>query len=428
MVVTVEVKEQPLIVMGGYLVPSVKRRDGIIHTKANTIVTREGAANEDQELLPGMRCCDGGPFPDVPTTTPPPCYATSEIEHDDEDDEATSTISNNNPRLTLSQDKKHHDLHSCNLEAIQLNNEGILLLMSVEKVEYAICCFRQSLASIKKLEEVVPLNVDHHHHQSMLSWSCRESTNWAQPPPPPLPQLISHQHEYYDAPPTILHPVQIYKPTVVDDFFYVCTKAFFIQPPSLDDQYHNHMHSGSEGELASPELLRASVIYNMALTLHVKGIQSQCRRLQQQSLGLYVASYRLVHDSILPFNTNHSMKTDDTAYYANANNDLNRTRIKCHTEATSCMIGSLLMACCNNMGHLAYYLGDDFGRSWRTMSNLQYLLTWFFANMKNHTSNATGSGAANTTPFSCVLLDYADIKGFQWNVKFMYPPTNASAA
>lgn len=78
------------------------------------------------------------------------------------------------------------------------------------------------------------------------------------------------------------------------------------------------------------------------------------------------------------------------------------------------------------MGHLAYHLRDDFGRSCRTMSNLEYLLTWLLANMKARNHQHATSAAA--TAFSFVLVDDVDIKGFKWNTKFMYPPTNAAAA
>ena len=81
------------------------------------------------------------------------------------------------------------------------------------------------------------------------------------------------------------------------------------------------------------------------------------------------------------------------------------------------------MACSNNMGHLAYHLSDDFGRSSRTMSNLQYLLTWLFANV-NESHNENDAASA----LSFILLDDLDIKGFEWNVRFMYPPNNAPAA
>lgn len=381
----------------------------------------------DQELIGG---CHDEPS-DISSN--PPARRATPSEMEEEDDDTFRTPNHRQAPSRMMQDEKY--LHALNMLAVQRNCEGVLLLKCGDKVEKAIGCFRQSLGCIPV--EVAP--VDHDDQSFLSSSSCHQSTNEDFHHPRnhqarvvrSLQQDISN-YDHYPPPPTILS-VQIYKPKSIDDFFYVCTKAFLIQPPKFPEHGKNKkqvQQFGSSEVPYYPPILRAIVMYNLALTLHVKGIKTKCRSLQQQSLALYETSYRLLHDTLLslvPWNSNNH-DHEDSEEYKNGHDTSNfrrRTTNHCHAEATSYVIGSLLMACCNNMGHLAYYLRDDFGRSSRTMSNLEYLLSWMSANTNERTKNTTGSAA---TAFSFELLDHLDIRGFQWNVRFMYPSTNAAAA
>lgn len=255
-------------------------------------------------------------------------------------------------KAATSRKQDQQNLHFCKVvEALQLNHEGVLLLKCGDQEEKAIWCLRKSLGRFQL--DMVAAQAFHYDRPSLLSSSGQSANENVQDLTNSQERRIQsaqfhpphffHDHDFLN--PSIL-PVQIHEPTSVDDFFYVCTKAFIIQPPpSLENKQESHFGSAAP-PIIDTQLLRATVMYNLALTLHLKGLQSKCRTLQQQALSLYATSYRILHNSLLELPPNPANDSNQEDKNGNTSKNRLETSNNFQAEATSYIIGSLLMACC----------------------------------------------------------------------------------
>jgi hypothetical protein len=171
--------------------------------------------------------------------------------------------------------------------------------------------------------------------------------------------------------------------SINDSPLFLYSKVFTFQFSKLDDN-----------DTLLAETLSAVIIYNIALTLNLKGIRTSSSTLLKKALDLYKMSMGLLqHDSQL--------------------------------LATSTVARSMAIACCNNIGHLAFLL-LDYEQLQTMQCTLQKLLTTSFC------SERIGQGHQESSlivePCTLFLFDAADWRGFTSNVLFMQAPAIAPAA
>ncbi len=276
---------------------------------------------------------------------------------------AQEASSNSVPSGTFRQGHRGNDPLASRRAAIRLNHEAVVLLRSGMDEEKAMDILKLGLGSVKSGISAAVSSAPNQLDQT----SCSADRDR---PSAPARQDYSQ-----------IVPVPVCTSNSCDDTFYLYANAFTFKRSTSEES-----HSPS---LVEAEMLSATIIYNIALALHIKAIRTNCTTHQRRSLRLYEMSMGLINNMIMQ---------------QNENNDPSIT--------PSCAM-RLAIACSNNMALLAFVL-CDFERSRDMLNTFQNLLS-------------TSSASTNDQDFSLLFHD-ADIQGFKLNIMFMNPPTAAPAA
>ncbi len=262
---------------------------------------------------------------------------------------------------------------SCRRSAIILNNDAIVLLLtSVIDDEKARKILKLGLICVKyDLFPARSTGLDELH-----SGLSPVETN-----SPSLCNSLDHSH--------VVHfvPVSLPSPKSLGDSFYLYSNAFTFRSSNQEGESHPSLPIDAE-------ILSATIIYNIALVLNIKALQTNCSILQRRSLKLYEMSVGLINSMII-----HESEEKKMYSVLSTSRKNNATR--------------LAIACSNNMAQLAFLQGN-FERARTMLNTLEYLLS-------------AGSVSSNGQDVSLLFHD-DDMSGFKLNIMFMYPPTTASLA
>lgn len=301
----------------------------------------------------------------------------------------------------------HHDLEtnhvvpSCRASsrrsAIGLNQEAVTLLKygnegkALEIFKCALRLVKTDLTTGSSSPQAAQSWVIRHNQQEQGAMLDAHQQQHQEPPLPPIcsgPDLTvrlqscrsRHKH-------LRLVQLPISKTLSINESLFLYSKAFTFQFSKLDDT-----------SCLSAETLSSAIIYNMALVLHLKGIRTNSAVLLKKALDLYKMSTRLQeHDlSLVPGGT----------------------------STTLALSRSLMIACCNNMGQLAYLRFDQ--EQVQTMKGA--LLSLLTTPSSSSPPMVVEQHQLAQACFSLVLFDAEDMESFKTNLIFMNPPMTAPVA
>lgn len=300
---------------------------------------------------------------------------------------STNTVPNSSRNLQYQNDI----LCPVRYEALRMNHEAVKILMSGKGEEKALLILKLALARMKENLAFPSLQETRRSSTTRISSKASSSEH-------------GEGLKYMNTDTGLLHsarnrnhlcnhlkmvPVSLSmtEDSVCDSssfFFY--TKVFTFRRGSGNLVEINMLPSCLSSMIIDSEILSSIIIYNIALTLTVKGLRTNNSMMLKRALDLYKLSLALQQQA--------------------------------HIMPSLC-IKSLAIVCWNNLGHIAYLLGH-----FEHVQNMRRMLHTLLLTLPTHEGEQTTDAAYDTL----FLFDDMDIQGFKSNIMFMYPPKIAPAA
>lgn len=336
---------------------------------------------------------------------------------------------------------------SCIAKALRYNHHGVALLMSGGQDDKAIAILRLGLVHMKSeiSSDALPCtsttatgttnstsSVQSSHSNPLLVVAPRPLQV-----PPPFSVSASTHHHFVKM---TSAPVYQSRRAIHDDPVFVYTKAFTFQNTSDDPQStticvrHTRTndeemevyvaqqgHSIFNSQIINTEILSATIIYNLALAIHMKAKQgarrnSSSSNTARRALVLYEMCIKFLTPLLAPAATDTSFSVFQEVV-GGVDGGAARTTRMTPSPATTMNLPALYLAmvCCNNMAHLVYIQEGDFEKWQVVISSLQCLLDMYCRS------------SSELCDFESPFLD-SDMAGFKWNCMLVTLPITAKAA
>lgn len=287
--------------------------------------------------------------------------------------------------------------------AIKLNHEAVILLMSGSDEEKAMEVLKLGLSQVKSDLASSARSSPSTSRPSSLSkcqddeHDCKDSKDSKEVIPrrraanavPPSRCSCDDDHSHV----RILSQPVYQSRQWDDDGFYLYANAFTFDLSNFDESIFPPPSS-----MIDTEILSATIIYNLALALTTKGIRANSSSVLRRSMRLYEMSMGLLSKIIMLPRTIHSKRRNLSYEFA-----LN-----------------VAIACSNNLGQLAYRQGD-YDRSETMRGTLQYMLSLPLLDDDDDDESRLQRSRR-------IVFTETDMRGFKLNIMFMYPPTLAPLA